>query len=170
MAELRVNKWMECMRQLQGLWGQQPNTELSPVFSNNTPLSVRCHIATASPFDKVWELQAVPFFMASWMQVATDLSADQLFLCNLHCRFCCIAIVRVGKDMPTARKPLITLVKNCLSVICYLPLVQAQLFQMWDCAVYCEWLGKDPFCYWALLATEDAACLLYSCLSFLSSF
>lgn len=103
-----------------------------------------CYIATASPLDTVWELQAVPFFMASWMQVATDLSADQSLLCNIHCRFCCITIVRVGKGTLTARKPLITLVKSCLPVICYLPLVQPRLFQVWDCAAYCEWLRKDP--------------------------
>lgn len=53
------------------------NTELLPVFSNNILLSVRCHTATATPLDKVWEL-AVPFFMVSWMQVATDLSADHV--------------------------------------------------------------------------------------------
>ena len=143
------NKLMECMRRTAGIV-RPANTELSPVFSNNTLLSVRCHIATASPFDKVWLYQVVPFFMASWMQVATDLSADQSLLCNLHYRFCCVAVVWVGKGTPTARKPLITLVENCLPAICYLPLVQSWLFQMQDCAANCEWLGKDPLCYRAL--------------------
>lgn len=95
------------------------STESAPVFSNNTLLSVRCHTGTASPLDKVWELQVVPFFMAPWRQVATDLLADQSLLRNLHCRFCCIAVVKSGNSTPTVRKPLVTPVKSCLSVICY---------------------------------------------------
>lgn len=86
---------MECIR-ITAETVRRAKTELSPVFSKNTLLSDRCHIATARPLDKVWELQTVPFAVPSWMQVAIDLLADQFLLCSLHCRFCCIAIVRVG--------------------------------------------------------------------------
>lgn len=151
-AKLRKNELTEHMRTTAGTVSPA-SPELSPVFSNNNLLSVRCHTATASLRDKICEFQVVPFFLESWMHVSTDLSADRSLLCDLHCRFCCIAVVRVGKGAPTARKPSVTMVKSCLPVICYLPLVQAQLFQTWNWAVYCKWLGKDPMllslpCYW----------------------
>lgn len=97
---------------------RRAKTEWSSVFSKNTLMSARRHIATARPLDKGWELQAVPFSVPSWIQVAIDLSADQFLPCSLHCRFCCIAIVRVGSGTAIARKTLITLVKNYLVVIC----------------------------------------------------